>query len=343
MVFLDLNTSHGGNEQSLQDKTPASLLSRSLSFVIDYFLFSPLAALVMAVFFNKSVFLSQKINFEPLLIQLLFFETILFTFFQTVFIYFKKATPGQFFMKIYASIERKHANVFLQIWLRQIGFIFSLLLLGIPFLAIFYHPRRRTFYDRLCEIDIFTRGIQSQNKDYVFSLSDFDRKYIASTVSTCMVFCLVIGLFLTVNHHQKSLKNVISQVDFYKKEKTSCLEIDRIPASDKVKTALVLNLLNLVSDDCLNNEADRYLQQVHLIDEKNKETVSLAYLSKYILSQNKDEESSYAHRLCQSDLSDHSVCLMVGQFYQRGVASEKNDKHSKEFRRHILTQLGLKL
>lgn len=288
MVYGDLNTPI--SKDSRTQIYYASPFARGFSALLDYFIFFPLVTFFMTIFFKDSMgiisstILSGKLN--SILIQLFAFYILFFTFIQAVFIYFYRATPGQSYLKIFFVFEEKQSNLFFQIWLRQIGFVVSLLALGIPFLAVFYHIKHRPFYDRLSECDIMT------TKDETHSLlPETDQRYISASVSAIICFFSVTFLISIIQSHNLSVKQLQLAVK-PKALNPECFVLNEQSAEDRLRAALALNILNRLPGECVALEADS------ILDDPESDLASLAYFAKYHVEENSEDKKKYLSLAC---------------------------------------------
>lgn len=80
------------------------------------------------------------------------FQSVLMTAFVIIFWFYKNATPG----KMLLSMKIVDANTFeeatkKQLFLRYIGYFFSLILLGIGFMMIYYDKRHQGLHDKIAK------------------------------------------------------------------------------------------------------------------------------------------------------------------------------------------------
>ncbi len=332
MVFPDLNDAIFSHDKHV--KNYAGPFSRFLSALLDYFIFFPVVSFVMTILFRDSVAVISDIlvtgEFTSVIVHIFIFYILAFTLLQTLFIYYYGATPGQSFFKIYIHFEEVHSNLFIQVWLRQIGFVVSLFLLGMPYLSVLYHSQRRTFYDRLSECDVLTRASSNE-----FYLREIDKRYIAAGVSTAICFFSTVAVisliqshFITVNQFYASS----SRIPSIKK----CFDLENQTTEQRMKTALALNVLDIIPDECVISEADALFGKNI---RKNQQINSLAYYAKYLLAEKSvvselaGDKEKYLEKACQSDVKS--------EFCEKGardVASEiKVD--TSEFKLNFLKKL----
>lgn len=311
MVYL--NISEDQNPQNVNKINYAPAFSRFFSAMLDYFILSPVVSFFIVMFFKDSVHWMSRFSGAQsniLLIQLAVFAILLFTGLQSAFIYFNRATPGQMFLKLYMSFEQKPSNLFFQIWFRQIGFVLSIACLGLPFLAIIYHNKHRTFYDRFGECDVLSlfpveeslATVDETRPVTAFVIYDTDKKYLSASVSALMCFMSFVFVFSILQSHEVVL-NKIQVAAQGLSESKKCIAIENQNQEERLKTVLALNILNLTSDDCALTEADEVFKSMKIGSHTESESkdVSLAYFVKFYIGQkkvdsglNKEEYLKYA-------------------------------------------------
>lgn len=316
MVYFDINDTLKPQHSAQNEKHYAGPFVRFFSALIDYCIFFPIVAFFMTLFLKDAISMigtsATSTHFGSILFQVLVFYILLFTFFQAACIYFNGATPGQSFLKVFVSFEHQHSSFFFQIWFRQIGFVLSLFCLGMPFLALFYHDKRRTFYDRLSECDVLTLA-PSEN----FSLQELDKKYLTAGLSVIMGFFTAVLFVSMIQSHYHSMDNmrVLSKRSLLNKK---CFDIENQTQEDRLKTALVLNVMKTLPDECLVLEADI------AFDEADKQLDTLAYFAKYYVQENKDDKAKYLNLACGGKIKSE-LCPKMS----RGIASVTEIKEKK--------------
>jgi uncharacterized RDD family membrane protein YckC len=332
MVYL--NISENPNPKNVKTTNYAPAFLRFFSAMLDYFILSPVVVFFIVMFFKDSVHVMTHFSAAQsniIIFQLAVFAVLVFTALQSTFIYFNRATPGQMFLKLYMSFEQKPSNLFFQIWFRQIGFVLSIACLGLPFLAIIYHGKHRTFYDRLGECDVLSHvpveeslaTVDETRPVTAFVVYDTDKKYLSASVSALMCFISFVFVFSILQSHDVLL-NKIKVVAQKTPESKKCFLIENQNQEVRLKTALALNILNLTSDDCALTEADDVFKKMKIGSKQDPELkdVSLAYFVKFYIGQkkidsglNKDEYFKYA--CAQGTKTD-----LCGAVEDRNIASE---------------------
>ncbi len=308
MVYVDLNSEYiSNNKKNNSQNSLASIPMRILSFIIDYLLFTPVISFLVIVFFNDGVrlykdqsnTLDAMFMFGILAIIYVFFVT----FFQALFITFNKATPGQFYLKIYIDFEQNEVPIFIRAFIRQVGFAISLLSFGIPFLQILIDLKRNAFYEKITNSITRSRYLTNEKSYFHFFNLENDRRYWASSISVFYVFILVVAAISVMQKYQYFLTtpfsyNKIKDKDLsglsVNSEYSKCQEFTKLKLEDRLSWMIPLNMVGVVSNDCLNKEADYALWNTYSSD------LSLAYFAKFMTAEKPDLEQKYLKESCQN-------------------------------------------
>lgn len=317
MVFQDISSDVKLNELHVK-KSSAQLADRFFSFVIDYFVISPF------VFFLLYATFSNGFNFwkthpsapENDLFMLILAVSFVFYFgvIQALFITYIGSTPGQYFLKIKMFFKDESVYpVFLKALLRQIGFWISFLFLGLPFLAILAKQDRRTFYDRISESEVISLKIE---KEMLFGFEG-ELKYWQSFFSTVIVFVIFLfGIFIW-----KSYGWVVERSESFavlNDKKFFCSELEEVELSERLPTAIALNLVGQLSDSCLNKEAD------FIFWGDKSDDYSLAYFAKYLTTDDLEKERRYLDKACDNKdviKTDKGACALAQAFLNKNFES----------------------
>lgn len=296
MVFPDIYSNKKYEVPTVQRDIPATLVDRFFSFVIDYFVLSPFVLFVLySTFHNGFAFWKQNPEapesniFLGLLILCYVFY---FAFAQSLFVIVMQATPGQYYLKLSLQSEDQNKEMyFLRVLCRQLLFWLSFPLFGLPFLSMLTNPRRLTFYDRVS-------GLQVASAKPSIELFDFgvERRYWQALMSTLVIFCsFLLSAFIWksysgVEHRDFSLSRLQNQNYF-------CEEMgDSLKSEARLRTAVGLNLVNQLSDSCLDKEAD-FVLWAH----PDSTLVSLAYYAKSLTTTDQHKERLYQQQACADE------------------------------------------
>jgi hypothetical protein len=322
MVYPDISTQYfEKNKNDLHQE--ASVLQRMLSVLLDYFILSPIVSFIVVSFFSDGVRLykqfPQSTESQLILFQMglgfIFFTTLI----QAVFMTVVAATPGQIFTKLYVRFDTdvlqdsSWVQLFFLSWIRQLGFVVSLFCLGLPWISILYHKKRRAFYERMTESSVLTTVNHPQS---LLRWGESERKYVAVFVNTFLLFStslLVLG-FGQIYH--KTLTSNLTY-DKLNKEDRFCKELDGVKQENRLSVATALNLVGVLSDRCLDLEADFILWR-NFSDQAQSDLKASAYFAKYLTAENDQDEQSYLSKTCQQD-SDSKACVYAQGFLNDDV------------------------
>ena len=313
MVFQDISA-QPTSVSSVVQMNAVSLMDRFFAFILDYFVLSPFVSFILFLGFKEELFFAKSHSYAaetiPLLLSLVFAYITLFCLLQAGFIYFYKATPGQYFLKIRINFQEPQDFIFWRAFLRQISFWISFLFLGLPLLSLLTHPLQLTFYDRLAAVKVY-----SLKRNPTWVAFENEQHYWKSLTATLMIF--LIGIF-TIFFWNKYQHLVEKSLTFHQLEKKQffCTELEGISMEDRLQTAIALNLVNRLSDSCLDKEADFLLWRSEAKDK------SLAYFAKSLTETYPETEKKYLTLACSdqkpSDFSDESHfqvgCQMAQSF-----------------------------
>lgn len=314
MVFPDLNSF----ELSPQKYKPLVPI-RILSFVIDYFIFAPVISFLILVLFHSGVDIYRSFpksaEAQSVFGYLVIGYVVLSTFFQALFISFMGATPGQHFLKLRVEFKNTQYPIFLQAWARQLGFVFSFVFLGIPFLKALADENGQCFYEKMTESKLISLW-PIDSHSYFNKSIEIDRKFWSASLATISSFLIALGLVVFWKNYQY----VLTSPDTYakmKSQKKSCNEFAHLDSTDRLRYAIAMNLVGTVSDSCLDQEADFVLWR-NFTDDRD-----LAYFAKFVSSQSDRLESKYLKQACAADKTSEG-CYWATIFTENKFASIRN-------------------
>ncbi|MFZ3231562.1 MAG: RDD family protein [Pseudobdellovibrio sp.] len=337
MVYIDISAAKIDNNSNLhQSFYKASVIDRCFSFLIDYLILSPVISFVLLVLFQTEIVmwksggsasLSRYENL-PILILLGFSYIVLFSLIQSFFIYFFQATPGQHFLKLQTQVDKSSGLVFFRIMLRQVSFWFSCFFLGLPWLAILAHPQQKTFYDRLSEAAV----VSLKANQYYYSF-EVETKYWRSLLATLVLFVsFLLSASIWLQHGK--IKNSAYTFNQLNKERHFCSELKSVELSERLQTAIALNLVGQLSDACVDKEADFALWTMH-----NDELKSLAYYAKSLTSDDIRQEQKYLQQACDFKGASFFGCTVANAFRTNDLATFYKTLRKTEKKRNFLSSV----
>lgn len=293
MVYRDISNDVELNEIG-HPVTSADLLDRFFSFLIDYLVISPFVMFFLYIVFQNGF---HFLRLNPMAPENALFQimagvcyVLLFAMVQTCFVGLWKATPGQYFLKLRFETDQAMGSLQFRIFFRQVLVWVSFLFLGLPFLSMLTNKKRRTFYDQMADVSVITfkHGHIPQ-----FSF-ETEHKYWQALL---MTFSLFLGaLFVALMMSQYS--DVVNRVASYKQFQTRghfCEQLNQVDQTERLETAVALNLVDQLSDECLDREADFVLWR-----QKEKD-MNLAYWAKSLTAHDAEKEKQYQQKVCQND------------------------------------------
>lgn len=290
MVFQDISKSFELKQTDLQDRT-ANLMDRFFAFLID------LSVILPFVFFLLYLTFTDGLNFwrshpaapenDSFALIIIFCFTVYFSLIQTIFIVLWKSTPGQYFLKIKIKTQDTNDFIYFRIFLRQFTFWWSFIFLGFPFLTMMTNKSRRTFYDRIS--NTFVVSQKEDGDDLIF---DSEFRYWQSFMTTLTFFSsFLIVIFVWRQYHQVIQRNLsfiaLDEKNYF------CKELKNVEMNKRLSVAVALNLVNQLSDECLEKEADFVLWKQIESDS------SLAYYAKSLTASDIDSEKAYQEQSCK--------------------------------------------
>lgn len=293
MVYRDISNDVELNKIGRQAVTSADLLDRFFSFLIDYLVISPFVMFFLYIIFQNGFHFLRLNPMAPenALFQLLagVCYVLIFAMVQTCFVGLWKATPGQYFLKLRFETDQSTGVLQFRIFFRQVLVWGSFLFLGLPFLSMLTNKKRRTFYDQIADVSVVTF---KQGHVSVFSF-ETEHRYWQALLMTFSLF--LAGLFAAlVSAQYADIVNRVASFKEYKKQAFFCPQLDHVEGSERLEVAIALNLVDQLSDDCLDREADFVLWR-----QKEKD-INLAYWAKSLTANEKDKEKQYQQKVCQT-------------------------------------------
>ena len=292
MVFPDIfdSVDHKKNNSA---KIPAHLMDRFFSFLIDYLVISPFVLFMLYLTFSNGFAYWKSHPAAPesdqfiLILSLTY--VVYFSLLQSLFTAVWKATPGQFFLKIRLDFHESENFIFFRALIRHVGFWGSFLFLGIPFLSVMTNRGRCTFYDRIADVSVVSR-----KDEQVFFDFEKEYRYWQSFMATLVLFVGFLFSALIWKNYEKIIHRagsfaVMQQRGFF------CEDLASVKLNERLQMAVALNLVNQMSDDCLDREADFVLWK------QKKGDYSLAYYAKSLTTTDGDKEALYLQQACAGE------------------------------------------
>lgn len=290
----------------------ASVTDRFMALLLDFLLVSPIVSLALAGLIRKAktYFLLDAQSPEGLAFGALVFVcgAVVVVLLQALALYLWQATPGQYFLqlRVISYPQEKKQLGFGQCLVRALGFVANFLMMGIPFLEVLGHPLRRVFNERASDTMVITL-----KKKYDEGPAEIEQRFVSSWIRLSF---LVLALFVAAGVMQ-SWRSLDEDHRYSRGESgRQCKEIaDReLRGNARLDAALSLFVLDEISQECLNKEADASLWG----DPVNSQ--DLAYLAKF-LTADRDQQDLYFQRICKQKNS--SACF-IGTYLKKNGGAE---------------------
>lgn len=317
MVYYDINQSSEVTK-SQKTATPALIIDRVFSFVIDYLVISPFVMFALYFSFNNGFLFAKTNPTAPenavfyVLMAICYF--LLFALFQTFFISRWQATPGQYFLKIKFELEEDDSLILIRVFFRQLLFWVSFVMFCIPFLSVMTNQRRRTFYDQLADVSVVSNKEETQ----LFTFELEYRYWRALMGTLTLFFVFLFSAFIWTNYDK--IVNRSGSFAALKQQGFFCEEIEDVELSNRLETAVALNLVNQLSDKCLNHEADFVLWK------QKFNNYSLAYYAKSLTTDDSKKEKKYLAQACDGQNTAAFENLSLACKIARSFANQDFEK-----------------
>jgi uncharacterized RDD family membrane protein YckC len=298
-----------------------TVIKRILSALLDYFILAPIVFFVAMTILRSGLDLFRQYpnsgEAKEIVFHVCLLALILFALLQTVFIFVFYGTPGQIILKIRIEFAVTNYSRFLQIFIRQLGFVFSPILLGIPWLAVIYHPEGKTFYEKISDSSLLS-SVSNENE----LIKENDKKYIGISLSTASFFVLFLFFAQWWLDYQSMLDMPVSKHVAALMQQNECEVIPTNNPISKLQILIAMNLVNMVSDECLDFQLDHDLWKNFSF--QADQVQSLAYFGKFVTARNKDQEDNYLKLAC-SVSADGEGCYLA-----QNIDQPENLKDSKK-------------
>lgn len=254
MVFEDLSSLQKKPAQN--DSRLAPVSDRILSVIVDFSLFWPLFTLLLSSILKKLQYryyaAPESAEFWILLAVTVFGFGALTVIAQALFWSVLGATPGQMFFQLRVrSVHTGKAPTLHAALLRGLLFMFEIVLLGIPFLEVFSHPRRRALHDRAIDTEVVTlkeQGIQTPHR--------LEIHFIRSFFTMCLALGLVWSFATVSRFYASAVKGEYKETELTDAEYL-CAEVPaREGSGGRLDAAMAMFLTGSLSLECLESETD---------------------------------------------------------------------------------------
>lgn len=270
-----------------QEENPPFHIDRLFAFIIDFLIISPLMGLFTAGIvgdFKLNSLGVEQLSFSFLMFQYIFICFVLFLLYESLFIYFLKATPGHYFLYLRLENTKTKKMNFVQILFRSafkfLGFVF----LGLPFLEVLFRDDRTMFYDRLS----FTKVISLKKHVKSDELPHQVKHWVLNWVNS---FVFVWFLVLAAMLYQMASRDVGASVKTSKS--AACpLELDSYLLSYLQEQNEQKNKECI--DKIVNHDFDKVLTS-------KEEIPAINYFAKFVMTDDAKMKSDYLKKFCSTE------------------------------------------
>lgn len=267
-----------------EEDAPPFHIDRLFAFIIDFLIVSPLMGLFTAGIvgdFKLNSMGVENLSFSLLIFEYVFICFVLFVLYESLFIYFLKATPGHYFLYLRLENAKKTKLNFIQILFRSAFKFLSFLFFGLPFLEILFRDDRSMFYDRLA----FTKVISLKKQSKSDELPPTVKYWILNWVNT---FVFVWFMVLAGILYQLASNDISPNVKTSKSAACSLELNDYLLSylqeqnSQKSKECI---------DKIVNHDFDKALMQ-------KAEIPAINYFAKFVMTEDEKIKSDYLKKFC---------------------------------------------
>lgn len=291
----------GNDHRLVTNELPVSLarpLDRLAAAIIDvcvlllplYILLSaPLKKWMMTAFI-----LGSEPDFVATGLAMFFLAISILVIYQTICHYYYGATIGK---RIYdLRVVPMFAGEKLSFWnhgLRSCLWVGEFLLLGIPWLAVFSNPKRRTLHDRMCDTVVVTRAPTG-----VAGPMDWERAVVRTLFAGILAFFALAGA-IQVRGTIDKLKMEKSLAAIVDRDLGDCEVVSASVSEDssdphhRLKTAMTLYAAGLADRSCLESEVEGEIA-------KQIPVAPITYLAQaFIYADDAEISNSYLDEVCE--------------------------------------------
>lgn len=306
---FDSERSSDSDEQKIHWDGPrgrvATVSDRLMAFFLDALLLSPLASLLVAPLTGWIKQLSQFADWESgslasMVGSWVVLWLILFVLLQAHFLALWGATPGKWILRL-RVVPLDATRAFLspnQCLLRTSLWLLSILALGIPFLEVLSHRRRRAIYDRAADCEVVS--LKWVEQDSVPSPVEANAVKPVLALATFVGFLLLLWgtLSLLYQARPKLLQAMGETLTSTESERAqvckSWLAANSLEDADdfeRVDHLIAAQRLGVGSPDCLQ------LESASLVLRASPELQAWGYLGRLVLDPVRQNE--YASQICE--------------------------------------------
>lgn len=308
---------------------------RAFSFLVDLLVLVPIVSVLLQII---------QTHLELNVLSKVVFGMMIFSLFQTVFLWMTGSTCGQMIFKLKVEVQSKDPNqtaleLFLKYYSRQLMANFSFLALSFPFLSFITNKKNEIFYDRMTETKVVFKNSDlnscfSEGFDIHPSLIKSSRRF--QLLGYVLVMSLSLVLFKSYVAQEKSEAIVaVIKGDNHQRAlastegftPTQCYlgNVGAATGGD-LRKLILLNTTDLLTDECL-----AFYSEIDSASDDKK----WYWTAKALVETDVHIKNSYLQQLCGDESGIDSVlCQSNG----RSIASE-NEKPKKTLKARLRDQI----
>lgn len=324
-----LDSKKDGGTPAGFDLTLARPLDRLAAAIVDVFIvIGPLYVLVSAPIkrgFTASTILGSESDLLLSAFLMLFSGAAILIIYQTLSLYFFATTIGKRLFDLKVVPVFSESLGFWDYLLRSVVWVFELLLLGLPWLAVFSNSKRRPLHDRVSDSLVVSRtgfGVDAP--------LSWERGLVRVLFSALIGFCLTFVLMETKSAIEK-IKDDESLAYLIGKDSGRCEVVsshfdereerqDESDPHDRLKMAMILYAAGLADRECLEAEVEYEVGRQTPVG-------PITYLAQaFIYADDAEVSNSYLDEVCLTagDSVECSMSRLVSAWSDEDWASVEN-------------------
>jgi uncharacterized RDD family membrane protein YckC len=310
LSYPDTNSHPSSRPQATAQLPIAPVSDRFVAFILDFLITSPVVSFCVATFLRdlKTVLILNSDADEATVIWIFFILCIigLSSLFQSVFLFFWQATPGQKFMQL-AVVSYPHGVgeaqrlTFAQCLLRPIGWWVCAAMGGIPFLDIVGHPLRRGIHERMSDTLVVSKKDQPEDRPLAI-----ETRYISSTLWIFYGFLFLIGMTFMAKTYKAALLQGLNGGTSVSQAFCPDIPLSKYKDQKRLDVAVALYLAEEVDNACVYTEAQKVIWTAE------GETKALGELAMALVSEDDKEIADYHRKACTT--SEKSEACAISKY-----------------------------
>lgn len=308
MVYQDLSTENSSSSGSNSLPPLAPVQDRFLAFAFDVALCFPVLFIALKPLWRKIQFLSvtslDSTELKVLLVLMGLFSVLIFVAFSAFCVSRWGATPGKRVLQVQVISTNGSPITFGRAAFRSLVWTFEFLLMGLPFLEVLSHSKRRPWHDRLAETLVVSEKKIASEAPHWIEQHFFRNIYWAMfSVLAITVGLEVRGLLMDSLHGEMKRQELLE--DGYLCSNLS-EAFEGTKEDSRLDLGLGLFLIGQLGSECLESELDFALWS------QNPNETPWAHLAQGFLSEAAGNEAEPEfQKACPDEKSETPPCAVV--------------------------------